>query len=241
MRTVNTLRIALTRSLVVSQVQVAVDKRTVDTDHLIRIAGGRVLCAAAEQILDAASWKVSTALNGRIRQFYSTHIFHSVARLDVPTWDDPVVAAQIDSVIPKDSNTIAWAAITCLVQTGSTVVRLFSQTAVLMGVLRGQRDGLLLSLLSFAGDAFTCFNFTYAGDIGGGEKLPLLFIVDSHLDCSLAWAATTRNNDYIRMEGLKRLVGSSKHRKELIAGGLGKYLTAGTSRPSPRWAILTLL
>ena len=34
----------------------------------------------------------------------------------------------------------------------------------------------------------------------------------------LAWAATTRNNDYIRMERRKRLVGSEKHRKELIAG-----------------------
>jgi len=66
----------------------------------------------------------------------------------------------------------------------------------------------LLSLLSFAGDALTCLNFTFAGDIGG------------------AWAATTRNNDYIRMEGLKRLVGSSKHRKELVAGGFASYLTA---------------
>jgi hypothetical protein len=97
-----------------------------------------------------------------------------VARLDVPTWDDPVVSAQIEAVIPKDSNTIAWAAITSLVQTGSTFVRLFSQTVVLMGVLREQRDGLLLSLLSFASDAFTCLNLTFAGDIGGGESLPLL-------------------------------------------------------------------
>ncbi len=45
------------------------------------------------------------------------------------------------------------------------------------------------------------------------------------------WAATTRNKDYIRMEGLKRLVGSSKHRKELVAGGLTAYLTAGASSP----------
>ena len=47
----------------------------------------------------------------------------------------------------------------------------------------------------------------------------------------LAWAATTRNNDYIRMEGLKRLVGSSKHRKEFVAGGLFEYITAGGSNP----------
>ena len=47
----------------------------------------------------------------------------------------------------------------------------------------------------------------------------------------LAWAATTHNNDYIRMEGLKRLVRSSKHRKELVAGGLSEYLIAGASTP----------
>jgi hypothetical protein len=236
-QTDNTLCIPLTRCLVsvVSQVQVAVDKRTVDTTHLIRIAGGRVLCAASDKILESASWKVATALNGRIRRFYSAHIFHSVARLDVPTWDDPVVYAQIDTVIPKDSNTIAWAAIACLMQTASTLVTLFSQTAVLIGVLREQRDGLLLALLSFASDAFTCFNFTFTGDIGGGERLPLLsVIVDSHLSFSLAWAATTHNSDYIRMEGLKILVGKSKHRKELVAGGLAAYLTAGMSYPSPR-------
>jgi hypothetical protein len=31
------------------------------------------------------------------------------------------------------------------------------------------------------------------------------------------------------MEGLKRLVGISRHRKELVAGGLAEKLTAGMS------------
>jgi hypothetical protein len=31
------------------------------------------------------------------------------------------------------------------------------------------------------------------------------------------------------MEGLKRLVHNSKHRKEFVAGGLAEYLTAGMS------------
>jgi len=44
---------------------------------------------------------------------------------------------------------------------------------------------------------------------------------------SSAWAATTRDEDFIRMEGLKRLVSSSIHRKELAAGGLIEHLTAG--------------
>jgi len=162
---------------ILSQVQVAVDKRTVDTHLLVQIAGGRALCAAAEYLLDDALWKLSTALNGRIRRFYSTHIFHSLIRLDMPTWDDPVVSAHIDSVLPKGSTTIAWAAIMAVVQTGSTFLRLFSQTAVLMGVLRGQREGYLLSLLSFAGDAVTFFDLSFDGGIGGlGGKGRFVFL-----------------------------------------------------------------
>lgn len=146
-----------------------------DTHLLVQIACARALCAAVEHFLDDALWKVSTALNGRIRRLYSTHIFRSLARLDTPTWDDPVVAAQIDAVIPKDSQTVAWAAITAIAQTGSTFLRLFSQTAVLMGVLRGQRDGFLLSLLSFAGEAVTYFNISFDGGIGGGKTRRLVF------------------------------------------------------------------
>jgi len=97
-----------------------------------------------------------------------------MARLDVPTWDDPVVSAQIEAVLPKGSNTVAWAAITSLVQTGSTILRLFSQSAVLMGVLRDQRDGYLLSLLSMASEAFAIFNLSYGGDLGGSKEYRLL-------------------------------------------------------------------
>jgi hypothetical protein len=46
---------------------------------------------------------------------------------------------------------------------------------------------------------------------------------------ALAWAATTRDQDFIRMEGLKKLANNSKHRKEIVAGGLSKYLTEGAS------------
>jgi hypothetical protein len=204
----------------------------VDAHFLVKIAGGRLLCAAAEQILETVSVKVSIALNWRIRRFYSVHVFHSVARLDVPTWDDPVIAAQIQNALPdsEDSNSIAWTAIKSVVQTVTIFVRLFSQTAVLVSVLHEQRDGFLLSLLSFSGVAFTCLDSTNAGDIHGG-KWRLFLRSWFVLRLFLAWAATTHNNDYIRMEGLKRLVGSSKHRKELVAGGLSEYLTAGASNP----------
>jgi hypothetical protein len=42
----------------------------------------------------------------------------------------------------------------------------------------------------------------------------------------LVWAATTTNNDYIRMQGLTILNHDSSHRKELVAGNLGEYITS---------------
>ncbi|KAH8996475.1 HlyB/MsbA family ABC transporter [Lactarius hatsudake] len=210
-------------------VQSAVDNRTVDAHFLIQIAGGRVLCAVADHLLHYAGKKVSSSLNGRIKRFYSAHIFHAMARLDVPTWDDPVVSAQIDALVPRGENTVPWVAIMNLVNTASTLLRMFSQTAVLFGVLREQSDGLLFCLLSFASDATSFFSFSNGINVRG------------------AWAATTHDEDFIRMEGLKRLISRSTHRKELIAGGLTEYLTAEYrglvdrlgDRASDFWSIYT--
>ena len=129
-----------------------------------------MLCAAAEQILESVSQKIMTSLNWRIRQIYAVHIFHSAARLDVPTWDDPVVAAQIGGVVLNGPNTVVGSSIMGLVQTVSTLVRLFAQTAILVSVLHEQRDGFLLSLLSFAGGALSCFNSNLGGDMGEGKR-----------------------------------------------------------------------
>lgn len=141
-----------------------------DTHFLFQIAGGQALCALIHYLLRYAGTRVTIVLNGRIKRFYSAHIFHSMVRLDVPTWDDPVIAAQIDALLPKGEKSVPWVAIMNLVNTGSTILRIFSQTAVLFGVLREQDDGLLLCLLSFASDATSFFGFTHGmltHDAGG--------------------------------------------------------------------------
>jgi len=112
----------------------------------------------ADYLLHYAGRKLSTGLNGRVKRFYSARIFHAMARLDVPTWDDPVVSAQIDALYPRGENTVPWAAIMNLVHTVSTLLWMVSQTAVLFSVLGGQTDGLLFCLLSFASDATSFFS-----------------------------------------------------------------------------------
>ncbi|KAI9452208.1 P-loop containing nucleoside triphosphate hydrolase protein, partial [Lactarius psammicola] len=84
------------------------------------------------------------------------------------------------------------------------------ESAVLFRVLREQGDGSSIVLATLASDALSFFAFRSAHVLSLGNT----------------WAAITRDDDYIKMEGLNRVVKDTKHRKELVAGGLGEFLTA---------------
>lgn len=43
----------------------------------------------------------------------------------------------------------------------------------------------------------------------------------------IVWAATTKDTDYIRMEGMKRAISDNAHRKEIVAGGMWRYMITG--------------
>ncbi|KAI0321903.1 HlyB/MsbA family ABC transporter [Amylostereum chailletii] len=192
-------------------VQIAVEQRTVDKQRLFQIAGGRIACSFAQRILNRIQRKTSTSLNGRIRRYYSVHIFHSMARLDVPTYDDPVIARQLDSVIPSASGrtSIPWSAMVAVFNIASNALNLLSQLAVLTGVLRKQPDGPLLAILTA---------IKYFFSLGWGRH-------GGRLTASGVYAATTHDADFLRAEGLKRVASNGVHRKELVAANLAGYLT----------------
>ena len=155
-----------------SQVQSAIDNRAVDAHFLFWAAGGRALCTAAEHGLGYASSKVSRAINARSRQLYSGRIYRSMARLDVPTWEDPAVASQIGALNPvrmPETDSVAWAAIMSLVETGSAFLRMISEAAVLFRVLWEQGDGSLLVLVSLASEGVSLF--TYKGGLNLGDSM----------------------------------------------------------------------
>jgi hypothetical protein len=74
----------------------------------------------------------------------------------------------------------------------------------------------------------------YTGSVliraGSGQEvhIPSLFVLHRRDEVLFAvWAATTTNNDYIRMQGLKRVVNDAPHRNEVVAGHMAEHLTAG--------------
>ncbi|KAG6816268.1 hypothetical protein H0H87_007349 [Tephrocybe sp. NHM501043] len=146
-------------------------------------------------------------LNLRIKRFYAVHIFNAMGRLDVPTFDDDAVQRQLEqSVNPLSHSTIVWDTLETTLSGFTTLLQLTSQLSVLVNVLRDQRDGPLLAVLSFAQTIFARNTFT------------------RRFLSTAVWAATTKDAEYIRMEGMKRTVNDAAHRKEIVAGGMQEYL-----------------
>lgn len=83
-----------------------------------------------------------------------------MARLDVPTWEDPAVSAQINALFPQQHHTISWTVILTTVETLGAILRMLSQTVVLFGVLRGHEDGLLFAVLTFASNLVSYMNYS---------------------------------------------------------------------------------
>ena len=163
-----------------------------------------------------------------IKQFYSTHIFHAMARLDVPTFEDPVVQRQLEAASSISwRSSVAWETVRMTSSVMSTAIRLLSQVSVLVSVLRHQQDGPLLALLSFSQSLFQWFsgkNFRHTSL--GAFSISYFAILLSPF--SSVWAATTKDDDFIRMQGYKHLVDNPVHRKEVVAGSLGEHLTQRT-------------
>ncbi|EJF56118.1 P-loop containing nucleoside triphosphate hydrolase protein [Dichomitus squalens LYAD-421 SS1] len=195
--------------------QTAIDTRTVDASLLFHICVGRVACSIARRLLNHALPSLRGPLARRLRARYSIHLFHARARLDLPTFEDPLVQRQLEEA-SSTSGSIAYD--TLVMGTGivSTLLQVVSQVGVLAQVLGGQRDGWLLAMLSFAtsmGDWVTRWN---------------VFATEQ------VWAATTKDKDYIQMVGMKFVVNNMEHRKEFIAGNLAEFMTREFKEVSER-------
>jgi hypothetical protein len=130
------------------------ENRTVETDILLEIAAGRMMAATATRVLKYTQKRLGMRLNWRIRAFYSVHIFGSMARLDVPTFNDPVIQQQLeDAFSTSGHSSAAWDTITAASHISSLVLELTSRLLVLIDVLRNQRDGPLLAFLCFGQSA----------------------------------------------------------------------------------------
>ena len=164
-----------------------------------------------------------TLLDQRIKAHYSSHIFEAYARLDLPTFEDPMVQRQLEAAAGGRTS-VAWDTVQMLSNTFSHLIRLVSEVTVLINVLRDQRDGTLIALLSFIPPCLQWLRIQQYAPRGG--RLLLLFKYHYSI-FQKVWAATCRNKAYMKLQGLKRMVTSPIHRKEIVAGNLFERLMKG--------------
>ncbi|KAF9072268.1 P-loop containing nucleoside triphosphate hydrolase protein [Rhodocollybia butyracea] len=186
----------------------AIEKRTVDKQLLFKVAASRVACSLGEVILQHFSRVISRPLNTRIKQYYNIHMFGALARLDVPTYNDPSIQRQHEQAFPSTDlpQSVVWKTVVGSVNLGSTVVMLISQLTVMFRVLKDQHDGPLLAFLSLLNSVMS-WNYYSQSLFGLG-----------------VWAATTRNADFIKLSGLRKAIGHPAHRKEIVTGNMWEYM-----------------
>ena len=132
------------------------ERRIVDKELLLYASVGRLGCAFAGNVLRYFKSSVEFPLNLRIKKHYSIHIFKNMARLDVPTFDDPLVQTRLNTATTsaRSTHSLAWDTISVIITILTTTVRLTSQLSVLMKVVGGQRDGVVFVVLHFGQELF---------------------------------------------------------------------------------------
>ena len=141
--------------------------RTVDRALLFRMTAGTLACKFVERLLEYARLRVSQPLQARLNKHYAMHLFEARARLDVPTFDDPAIQRQIDSAASVNGQGVAWGTITMVSGLATTLLKVVTQVGVLAGVLKGQRDGILLAVLCMVPSLTNYLNWQTMGVLPG--------------------------------------------------------------------------
>ncbi|KAG1825440.1 uncharacterized protein BJ212DRAFT_1314024 [Suillus subaureus] len=191
-----------------SLVETGMETRTAGSTVLVHIATGRLACTIATSFLQHARRCIIPPLYKSIKAFHRERIFNSLIYLDLPTYEESVIAENFRCTSYTWVSGVAFETVEMLMSIATTVLRLLSQCLVLIIVLREQQDVLLFAVLSFLQSMFYWY---------GTPKT---------VARSLVWAAATVNEDYVRMLGLYRLIENNFHRKELVAGNLSEYVAA---------------
>ncbi|KAH9043588.1 HlyB/MsbA family ABC transporter [Lactarius hengduanensis] len=192
-------------------VQATINNGELDGPTLVRLMCGRVACSLAQCLLERVDGWLYLAFDDFVKRHYSRYAFKHVARIDVPTFMDPSVSQRLDAVSLRYGFCTVGRTLDSLLRSGCSIIVLFTQVSVLAAILREQGMGSTLGFLTCLCHLVVC-------------ALTQMELSNSSLE-GLAYAATTRNEDYVKMEGLKQLVSDREHRQEIVVNGLGPYLS----------------
>ncbi|TFK81137.1 P-loop containing nucleoside triphosphate hydrolase protein [Polyporus arcularius HHB13444] len=111
---------------------------------------------------------------------------------------------------------VIWCTLELVAELVSIFMRLVAQALVLVQILRGQRDGPLLVVLTLASEGLV-----------HAARLPIFRPVR-------VWLAKNVDADYMRMRGWKEVVAQNMYRKEFVAGNLADHATSEYKKAAER-------
>lgn len=146
-------------------------------------------------------------------------------RLDVPSWDDPIVKAKLAQLAPHFSSGQAWHIISNCTSVISSIISIMSELVVLVGMLRGEEGGALFAALAAVGPIIDVLGNSSYGPQG-------MLLISSTLTTLLAlytlvFYVYLSNMLMRRMEKLDRLASQDEYRKHVVADGLQDYIQDG--------------
>ncbi|KAG1822170.1 P-loop containing nucleoside triphosphate hydrolase protein, partial [Suillus variegatus] len=201
-------------------VESIMEARTVDTTVLVHFAAAHVICAVAMRFLKYSRDCMVPRLSLYIKQFYNERMLLSAARLDLPAFQTLYRSSHavhdLSVGLAHWYNSSIWATIEMLTDIAIILLRLLSCLLVLSTVMWEQQDGLLLVVLSF-------LQYLLPWDSTGKAVVG-----------SLVWAATTTNENFICMQGLRELITDPSHRREFVAGNFSEHIGARFREASQR-------
>ena len=128
--------------------QATINDQELDTDLLIQLTCGRVVCSLIQTLLERMDGWLYLEFDEFVKHHYSRYAFKHVARIDLPTFMDPSVSQQLDAVSLRYGFCSVGRTLDSLLHSGCSILVLFTQLGVLVTILREQGISSSLSLLT---------------------------------------------------------------------------------------------
>ena len=207
----------------------------VDPQYIILACAGRIACTLAHTALDRIQTRASDKVNARLIRMQAIQTFCMRAKLDLPTSERWDISQELSSRATSESlgASSVWTGIQTVFNTASTITHLCAQSYVLYDVLRGQTYGTAMTVLPLILEVVSILRTFLQAPFNMGEHSRLDTCLENSL-ISTAYALSTQNKDYWKIEGWKRAVEGIRYRKEIVAGNLADLAISGES---PKYAI----
>ncbi|KDQ19827.1 hypothetical protein BOTBODRAFT_62228 [Botryobasidium botryosum FD-172 SS1] len=187
-----------------NMVKMVIEKREVDKEKLIYIVGVQAICPVATNLCNSFTSRYEPVLRRRINKNFDEHLLQARLRLDLPTYEDPVVQARLEACSDR-LGAMGWNVFNDILEWFSRILSFTSQVSVVAKLLHDQQSGFLAIL------SIVC-------------HISAFLLRPGYPRWNSDWVVFSDNSDIEKINGLRKCAVATDYRKEVIAGNLQEYI-----------------